>query len=82
MQTSAWLSYGVENALVCKSLLDFNEAFIPYNEMQFFDWPSIAVPSAAGLVYIAYGLVILVDRNIQVTTITIGYIQLGQAFEC
>ena len=32
--------------------------------------------------YIAYGLVILVHRNIQVTTITIGYIQLRQGFEC
>ena len=24
-------------ALVCKSLIDFNEVFIPYNELQFFD---------------------------------------------
>ena len=31
--------------------------------------------------YIAYGLAILVHRNIQVTTITIGYIQLRQGFE-
>ena len=61
---------------------DFNEAFIPYNEFQFFDWPSIVAHSSAGLMYIAYGLVILVHRNIQVTTITIGYIQLRQGFEC
>ena len=26
------------NALVCKSLTDFNEAFIPYNELQFVDY--------------------------------------------
>ena len=37
-------------ALVCKSLIDFNEAFIPYNEQQFFDWPSIAVHSSAWLI--------------------------------
>ena len=75
--------YGVKNyALVCKSLIDFNEAFIPYNELQFFDWPSIVAHSPAGLMYIAHGLVMLVHRNIQVTTITIGYIQLRQGFEC
>ena len=75
--------YGLKNyVLVCKSLIDFNEAFIPYNELQFFDWPSIVAHSPAGLMYIAYGLVILVHRNIQVTTITIGYIQLRQGFEC
>ena len=34
--------YGLKNyALVCKSLIDFNEAFIPYTELQFFDRPSI-----------------------------------------
>ena len=27
--------------LVCKSLIDFNKAFIPYNALQFFEWPSI-----------------------------------------
>ena len=54
---------------------DFNEAFIPYNEFQFFDWPSIVAHSPAGLMYIAYGLVILVHRNILLTTITIGYIK-------
>ena len=32
--------------------------------------------------YIAYDLVIMVHRNIQVTTITIGYIHLRQGFEC
>ena len=39
--------------LVCKSLIDFNEVFIPYNELQFFDWPSIAAHSPAGLMYIS-----------------------------
>ena len=67
---------------VCKSLIDFNEAFTPYNEKQFFDWPSIVVHSSAWLMCIAYGLVILVHRNIQVTTITINYIQFRQGFEC
>ena len=75
--------YGLKNyVLVCKSLIDFNEAFTSYNEWQFFDWPSIVAHSPAGLMYIVYGLVILVHRNIQVTTITIGYIQLRQGFEC
>ena len=68
--------------LVCKSSIDFIEVFIPYNELQFFDWPGIVVHSPAGLMDIAHGLVILVHRNIQVTTITIDYIQLCQGFEC
>ena len=38
--------------------------------------------SLAGLMYIAYRLVVLVHKNIQVTTITNGYIQLRQGFEC
>ena len=53
----------------CKSLFDFSEAFIPYNEPQSLDRPSIVVHSPAGLMYIAYRLVILVHRNIKVTTI-------------
>ena len=69
-------------ALVCKWLIHFSEAFIPYNELQFFDWPSIVVHSPVGLMYIVYGLVILVHGNIQVTTITIIYIQLREGFEC
>ena len=28
---------------------DFNEAFIPYNVLQFFDWPGIVAHSPAGL---------------------------------
>ena len=60
----------------CKSLIDFNEAFIPYNELQFFNWPSFVANSPVGLISITYGLGILVHRNIQVTLITIGYIQL------
>ena len=63
-------------------VIDFNEAFIPYNELQFLHWPSIVAHSPAELVYIAYGLVILFYRNIQITTITIGYIELRQGFEC
>ena len=69
-------------ALVCNSLIDFNEAFIPKNVLQFLGWPNIVVHTPAGLMYIAQGLVILVQRNIQVTTITIGYIQLRQGLEC
>ena len=69
-------------ALVCNSLIDFNEAFIPCNELQLFDWPRIVAHSPAGLMYIMHGLVILGHRNIQVTYITIGYIQLRQGFEC
>ena len=75
--------YGLKNcALVWKLLIDFNEAFIPYSELQLFYWPSIVAHSPAGLMYIAYDLVIMVHRNIQVTTITIGYIYLRQGFEC
>ena len=55
---------------------DFNEAFIPYNKLQFLDWPRIVAHPPTGQMYIAYGLVILVHRNIQV--ITIGYIQFCQ----
>ena len=58
---------------------DFNEALIPCNELQFFDWPRIVAHSPAGLMYIAHRLVILVRRNIQVTNIRI---QLRQGFEC
>ena len=60
-------------------IIDFNEAFIPYNELQFFDWPSIVAHLPTGLMYIAYGLVIMVHRNIQVTNIMISCIQLRQA---
>ena len=55
---------------------------IPYDELQFLAWPSIVIHSPAGVMYIVYGLVILVHRNIQVTTIMIGYIQLHQGLEC
>ena len=68
--------------LLCKSLIDFNEVFIPYNELQVLDWPSIVAHSPAGLMYITYGLVVLVHRNIQVTPIMFGYIQLRQGSEC
>ena len=34
-------------------VIDFNEAFIPYSELQFFDWPSIVAHSPVGLMYIA-----------------------------
>ena len=61
--------------LICKSLIDFNETFIPYNELQFLGW-SLASPT--GLMYIAYTLVILVQRNIQVTIMAISQIQLSQ----
>ena len=67
--------------LVCNSLIDFNEAFIPYNELQFLDWPSIVAHSPAGLIYIVQGLVILVHRNIHVTTSTKGYIEFRQGFD-
>ena len=66
-------------AFTCKSLIDFNEAFIPYNKLQFLDWPRIVAHSPTGQMYIAYGLVILVHRNIQV--ITIGYIQFCQGMQ-
>ena len=65
--------------LTCTSLIDFNEAFITYNQLQFLGRPSILTHKAD--VY-AYGLVVLVHRNIQVTTIMIGYTQLCQGFEC
>ena len=67
--------------LICKLLIDFDEAFIPYIELQFFYWPSIVAHLLAGLMYIAYGLVILFHRNIQVIVITINYIELRQGFE-
>ena len=69
-------------ALFCKSLIDFNETFIPYNELQSLVWSSIVAHSPAGVMYIVYGLVILVHRNIKVTTLTIGCIQFRQGFEC
>ena len=47
-------------ALVCRSLIDFNEVFIPNNELQFLDWPNIVAHSPTDLMYIPYGLVILV----------------------
>ena len=50
--------------------------------MKFLDWPSIVARSPTGRMNIAYGLVILVHRNIQVTNITNGYIQLRLGFEC
>ena len=40
-----------------------------------FDWPSIVVHSPSGLMYIAYGLVILVLKSIQVTIITVSYLR-------
>ena len=49
--------------LVIKSLIDFNKAFILYNELQFLEWPSIVAHSPTGLMYIAYGLVIIVHRK-------------------
>ena len=67
---------------VWTSLNDFDKAFIPYNELQFLDSPSFAVHSTVGLMYIACGLMILIHRNIQVTTLMIGYIQFRQGFEC
>ena len=71
--------YGLKNyAFTCKSLIDFNEAFTHYNELQFFDWPSIVVHSPAGLIYTTYGLVIMVHRSIQVNTITIGNIHVKE----
>ena len=45
--------------------------------MHFLDWPSIVE-----LMNIAYGFVILVHRNIQLTAFTIGYIQFRMGFEC
>ena len=75
--------YGLKiYALFCNSLIYFNEAFFPYNELQFSDWPGIAAHSPTGLMYIEYGLVILVHRNIQVTALMIVYILFRQGFEC
>ena len=68
--------------LACKSFIDFNEAFSPYNELQFFDLPRIVAHSLAGLMYITDRLVIVVYRNIKVTTIMIDYIQLHQDLGC
>ena len=83
MNTVKNYEYDLKNyAFVCKSLNDFKKVFIPYNDLQFLGWPSIIAHSPAGLMYIACGLVILVDTNIKVTTITIGYIQLRQDLEC
>ena len=42
---------------------------------------SIVAHSPAGLMYIAYELVILVHINIQVTNLMIGYIQFHQGSE-
>ena len=50
--------------------------------MQFLDWPSIVVHPPTELMNIEYGIVIPVHRNIQVTTLTIGYSQFRQGFEC
>ena len=33
--------------LIFESLIEFNEAFIPYDELQFLDWPSIVAHSPA-----------------------------------
>ena len=38
--------------------------------LQFFDWPNIVAHLPTRLMYIAYGLVILIHRNIQFTTQT------------
>ena len=54
---------------------------MPYSEPHFLDWPSIVSDSSTGRMYIVYRLVMLVHRNIQVTTLTIGYIQLRQGLE-
>ena len=64
------------------SLIDFNEAFILYNKLHFLGWPNIVAHSFAGLMYIACRLLILAHKNIQGTTIMIGYIQLLQGIEC
>ena len=60
--------------LSVKSFIDFNEAFILCIRLEFLGWRSIVARSPAGPMYIAYALVILVHRNIQVTAITIGCI--------
>ena len=51
--------------------MDFSEAFSPCNELQVLDWLSIIAHPPAGLMYIAYGLVIQVHGKIQFTTIMI-----------
>ena len=61
--------------------IDFNEAYITYNELHFSGWPNNIVHPPSGWIYIVYGSVILVHRNIQVTTIIIGDIQLPQGLE-
>ena len=58
-------------ALVYKSLIDFNEAFTRYNELQFLGCAIIVVHLLAVLMYVTYQLVILVHRNIQVTALKI-----------
>ena len=65
-----------------KGLIAFTEAFISYNELQFLDWPNTVAHSLADLTHITYGLVMLFQRNNRVTTITIGYNQFPQGFEC
>ena len=65
---------------VSKFVRSSDEAFIPCNEMQLLDWPSIVAHSPAGLMHIGYELVTLVHRNMQVTNLTIGYIQFRQGF--
>ena len=64
--------------VICKSLIDFIlfwfyfillfpidlNHFILYKELEFLDWPSIYAHSPAGVMYIVYGLVVLVHRNI------------------
>ena len=73
---------GSQKLCACLEVINFNEAFIPHDELQFLDWPSIAAHPPTGLMYVAYGLVILVHRNIQVTTLRIDYIQFRQDLEC
>ena len=58
-------------ALVYKSLIDFNEAFTHYNELQFLGCAIIVVHLLAVLMYVTYQLVILVHRKIQVTALKI-----------
>ena len=56
---------------------------MPCNKLQFLDRPRIFAHLSTELMYIAYELVMLVHRNIQVTTLTtIGYIQFRKGFEC
>ena len=58
------------------------EAFFRYNELHFLRLTHHCWALTPGLMYVAYGLVILVHKNIKVTTLTIGYIQFHQGFEC